>query len=620
MKNKFKAPVLIPFTTKEIKPKGWLYRQLRIQADGLSGHLDEFWKDIKDSKWIGGPCESWERVPYWLDGFIPLAYLLDDDALKAKAKRYIDGILERQCEDGWICPCEVRERPRYDTWAALLICKSLTVYFDCTGDERTLEATYRALKQLNDHLDHHFLFNWGSSRWFEGLIPLYRVAEEKGFEPWMEMLAIKLGVQGINFPKLYTKWAYKKPVSNWNQLSHVVTQAMMLKSEALYSRYAGGDPDKFAEKAYGLIMKHHGQAYGHFSGDECLSGTEPTQGTELCGVVEAMYSYEVLASITGKAKWGDRLEAAALNALPATVSPDMCSHQYDQMANQIECSLQPKDHVVFRTNHPDANIFGLEPNFGCCTANMHQGFPKLTTSAFFANSRGFTAWLPFPTELSAERDGAPVRITVKTDYPFGDTVVYEIENGGAEFDLDIRVPATADGAEIDGNAVDPGEIVTVQVGAGEKKTVTMSLTFFIKAEKRPSGMYCIRRGALLYALKMEEKWTQFDYDHMPGDTGTERVYPFCDFTVTSDSKWNYAFAEDLAPEFVSRPVGDAPFTAEGAPCSITVNAYEIPWVKEYGRCRNRPESLDPISDTVRIELIPYGCTHLRMTEMPMVGD
>ena len=194
MKTKFKSPALTPLTTKEIKPKGWLLTQLKIQASGLSGHLDEFWKDVKDSKWIGGPCESWERVPYWLDGFIPLAYLLDDDKLKAKAKKYIDGILERQWEDGWICPCERKDRPRYDTWAALLICKALMVYYDCTTDERVLNATYRALKQLNDHLNHHFLFNWGSSRWFEGLIPLYRVAEEKGFEPWMEMLAVKLGV------------------------------------------------------------------------------------------------------------------------------------------------------------------------------------------------------------------------------------------------------------------------------------------------------------------------------------------------------------------------------------------------------------------------------------------
>ena len=67
------------YSSNELKPKGWLLRQLRIQADGLSGNLDKVWADVRDSAWIGGPAEGWERVPYWLDGFIPLAYLLENE-------------------------------------------------------------------------------------------------------------------------------------------------------------------------------------------------------------------------------------------------------------------------------------------------------------------------------------------------------------------------------------------------------------------------------------------------------------------------------------------------------------------------------------------------------------
>ena len=59
-----------------IKPAGWLARQLRIQANGMSGHLDEFWPDVgPNSGWLGGTGESWERGPYFLDGLVPLAYL-----------------------------------------------------------------------------------------------------------------------------------------------------------------------------------------------------------------------------------------------------------------------------------------------------------------------------------------------------------------------------------------------------------------------------------------------------------------------------------------------------------------------------------------------------------------
>ena len=60
------------------EPAGWLRDQLQIQADGLTGHLDEFWPDVARSQWIGGDAEGWERGPYWLDGLVPLAVLLDD--------------------------------------------------------------------------------------------------------------------------------------------------------------------------------------------------------------------------------------------------------------------------------------------------------------------------------------------------------------------------------------------------------------------------------------------------------------------------------------------------------------------------------------------------------------
>ena len=83
-------------TVKEIEAKGWLKKQLEIQAKGLSGNLHKIWPDVRDSKWIGGEREGWERVPYWLDGFVPLAYLLKDEAMISVAKSYIDKILEGQ--------------------------------------------------------------------------------------------------------------------------------------------------------------------------------------------------------------------------------------------------------------------------------------------------------------------------------------------------------------------------------------------------------------------------------------------------------------------------------------------------------------------------------------------
>ena len=123
------------FPASSLYPAGWLLCQLRTEAEGLAGHLDLIWPDVRDSKWIGGDREGWERVPYWLDGFIPLAYLLRDGGMIARAQRYVRAILDGQAEDGWICPCPPEGRAGYDMWALLLISKVLVLYASCEPSE-----------------------------------------------------------------------------------------------------------------------------------------------------------------------------------------------------------------------------------------------------------------------------------------------------------------------------------------------------------------------------------------------------------------------------------------------------------------------------------------------------
>ncbi|GHO89803.1 hypothetical protein [Dictyobacter formicarum] len=74
------------------------------------------------------------------------------------------------------------------------------------------------------------------------------------------------------------------------------------------------------------------------------------------------------------AAFADHLELLAYNALPATITADMRAHQYDQQPNQVACTIAKRNWTL---NEDDSNIFGLAPNFGCCTANMHQGWPDL---------------------------------------------------------------------------------------------------------------------------------------------------------------------------------------------------------------------------------------------------
>src|SRR5262252_605233 len=111
---------LLPLTS--IRPKGWLRRQLQIQADGLTGHLDEFWPDVgPNSAWLGGSGEGWERGPYYLDGLVPLAYLLDDPRLIAKVRPWMEWTLTHQRPDGSIGP-----EKNTDWWPIMIMLKALT--------------------------------------------------------------------------------------------------------------------------------------------------------------------------------------------------------------------------------------------------------------------------------------------------------------------------------------------------------------------------------------------------------------------------------------------------------------------------------------------------------------
>jgi hypothetical protein len=71
-------PTYAPLQVGSVTPKGWLLKQLRLQAEGLSGHLSMFWDDIKNTVWLGGTGDGGlhERTPYWLNGVVPLSYLL----------------------------------------------------------------------------------------------------------------------------------------------------------------------------------------------------------------------------------------------------------------------------------------------------------------------------------------------------------------------------------------------------------------------------------------------------------------------------------------------------------------------------------------------------------------
>lgn len=576
--------------------------------------MDEIWPDVRDSGWIGGEAEGWERGPYWLDGLVPLAFLLGDAGLTEKAHRWIGYIVDHQREDGWIGPEEQQVQQaahKRDPWPLFVTLKAMTQYVEATGDDRVLSSVARTVWAIDRELDRNPLGTWAHFRWQDLLITLVWLAEHGEDADRLGRIADRIHDEGYDWDAHFRAFRFEHAADRWQFDSHVVNNAMGIKAPGLWSSLTGAGFDPFGPIE--VLDRYHGQATGVFSGDECLAGRHPSRGTELCAVVEYMYSLATLLSVYPDVRLSDRLERITFNALPATLTPDMWAHQYDQQANQAMCVRT--DPPIFGTNGPDANLYGLEPNFGCCTANMHQGFPKFASHLAVRSADGGIRLTGFsPCTITTEE----AQIEVDGAYPFGEEVTIRARST-AKTDLSIQVPipAWAAGATVcepDTGVVNAGTLHEHTLPAGGAITVKLHLPMRVQIDYRFNGAASVSRGPLVYALRVTEERSKL--------RGEE---PAADWEMRPKTAWNLALAlrpENPATSFElakrTPPVGDVPFDPANPPMVLRASGGALPdWGTDRGAATEPPASpVAPPADEQQIELVPYGATNLRIAEIP----
>lgn len=632
---------LEPLPLGRVQATGWLHEQLTAQATGITGRLEEVWPDVgPDSGWLGGPGECWERGPYYLDGLVALAEVLDDDDLRRKATAWIEWTLASQRADGFFGPAA-----NTDWWPRMVMLNVLLAHHSATDDERVPPFVERYLAYAHNVLARQPLQMWAAARGAE-MLPAVLWCHERTGHPWLADLMRTVVAQSTDWSGLYRDFPYTSPVAHsplgrllraylpprtaWEKAvrrwwpaqrsrartpaqvdkanasavlrfyhqTHGVNNAMALRAVAYAALVSGRDPGAEARQADDTLMRWHGSPVGVVIADEHLAGNSAVHGIETCSVVETMRSCEELLRITGQAHWGDRLEQVAFNALPALMTADTMSHQYYQQVNQIEVSRRWRP---WFNGGREGNLFGLEPSYGCCTANLHQGWPKLAASAVHFADDGLVVATLVPCVARAQIGGHDVRLDVVTDYPFDGQVRVRVRVAETlRFALRLRVPGWAQDVRFNGpvapDVADGWALFDTAWRDGDE--VTMDLPMRVRQESE-HGQEVVRRGPLVLSVPLRETWST---------RGDNRE-------VRSGCDWAYGLAPDAVAQ--ARVITRSPgFSAPAV--EVSLPAREVKgWAPRHGSASPVPNPV-VAGEQRSVRMVPYGSTALRVTALPRV--
>ena len=632
-----------PLPTGTIRPDGWLRRQLVVEAEGLAGHLQRFWVDVMNSSWVGGSGDGviflHERFPYWLNGIVPLLFMVPDAPAVARVRSDVDAMLEyvldHQMSDGALGPNTLVLLlgdwywSKYDFLLAAQayaegISSANSNYTGRLNVTRIVTAMAKYYALVDEVMDLIPLSEWSSARWQDFVLGLQWMAESPLAAAVVDQKVVARlmntskaqgfdwGKQWFNNPNFPQGVVPNNEATLW---THGVNNGQAIKAGAVWYRVSGDPSDlQTSFNAAAVLSKYHGQATGMFSCDEHLAGLMPSHGTELCTVVETLFSYETVHSISGNLTFADMTERVAYNALPGEMTNDMWAHQYLEEVNQFHA--EPiSGPLLWQTDGPNSIMYGLEPNYGCCTANHDQGWPKVSARLLqrdvITGGLVLSLYAPFTASTSL------AVVTVATDYPFDDLVNVTL-HCSANFPFKFRIPSFADGATVlSGNSSrdeTPGSWATRMCVSDTTLNLLITFHFSVRVEFRYNGAASIYRGPLLFAIHPDEARSVLN--HYAFDSN--------DFVTRNASQW--AFAVGLNSTNVSssfsfhRRAGGpslVPYNTTDPPVYLSASVGPVAWDVVYSVAGAPPFSPTPQPAIIKeVKLLPFGATNLRIAEIP----
>jgi len=605
-----------------IKAKGWLLKQLEMQKDGFTGHAEELYPGDNDlgpnSDWLGGTGNGWEKVAYYVKGLVSLAYTLDDPALKAKAKKWIDYTLSHQQEDGLFGPPKMK-----DWWPRMPYMYALQSYYEATNDSRVIPCLSKYFKYQLAHLDAAPLDAWGKSRAGDNIELVLWVYNKTGDASLLQ-LANKLKTQAYQWQDIFTNNKFHFYGDDY-QPRHMVNVAQALKFPAVVSEFSAEPIYTTAmQKGIAHILYENGQPEGLGAGTEHMSGHSSVEGVETCTVVEWMQSLETASRVFHDAKIGDHLEKVAFNALPAQFSRDLKEHSYYTLPNEVRAA---DGQHGFNQDYGNGLLLSPYSGFPCCRYNMHMGWPYFVKNSAMATPDGGLAINTYgPMEISAlVGKGKKVKVTEDTNYPFEEQIRLNVAlSGPASFPVHLRIPAWCLNPQVSVNGktlpgVKSGDIFIISRKWSNNDKISINFPMHVETEKQVNNAISIERGPIVYSLKINQTVTNIKEHKVAG---------FYDTQIVPSSPWNYGLLLDNSKrndqfKVVKGKMTDDPFLADQTPVELKVKAKQIPsWTLDQRGTSAFDVPLSPAPSAEKTEdvtLVPFGSQNIRISVFPTIG-
>lgn len=619
-----------------IQPQGWIKEMLVRQGNGLAGHLGEIsaWLDKRENAWLGtGDKWGWEELPYWLRGYVDMAYLLSDAEMKEEASVWLEAIFASQREDGWFGPIVDNRHGGRDAWSNMLILFAMQHYYEYTKDKRVIDLMTRYFRYQQNVSEETFLKSYvENSRGGDNLYSILWLYNQTG-EKWLLDVAHKVHRNTAN-------WGSDNTYPNW----HNVNIAECFREPAVYYQLSGESKDLQATyDHYSLVRRIFGQVPGGmFGADEnCRMGfIDPRQATETCGFAEQMTSDGILTCITGDVMWADNCEDILFNSFPAAFMPDMKSLRYFTAPNMVV-----SDRKNYSPGIQNKGTFMMMNPFSsrCCQHNHAHALPYYIQNMVMAsNDNGLLINMYNSCDVNAMvAEGTPVVLHEETNYPFEENIRISLEiKNSVTFPLYLRIPGWCQNAMLKIN----NKKVAVKAEAGsylcihrewnnaDQIELILPMELSVKRWALNKNSATVYYGPISFSLEIKEEYS--DANAPDNSFWDSRWQPEADSVkwraceIYPASSWNYGLPLDeknpttgFTVERKAFPVDNYPFTPESTPIRIQTRGKLIPsWgLDQYGLCDVLPEqNVETSSIAEPISLIPMGAARLRISAFPVV--